>query len=199
MEYQFGLFDQWATRISYGSHNLPELNLWDEQLREAKQAIIKHFTNLHQIIEDGEKLKLYVLYHYQSLQKLILDVSFVKDIYKELLLKSLEQIRFYFELKYGDMLKSIDNTKIVTTLSVEEFAYMTNTLIECDVLKVKSKKALAKSISKLIYFAGSKEKDISSENFYNALFMSKPITLNGVLRTLGKVQISVNKSLRTIG
>lgn len=194
MEYQFTLFDQWVTKMNYGKEYLPELKEWDKQLSNAKQKIVKHFLNVTDEIEDKATLKLYINHHYHCLLKLISDLYFVKELYKELLLKSLEQIKFFFEMKFADIIIQKDESRIMTTLSVEEFAFIINSLIECDVLKVRSKKALAISISKYIYFVGQGERNISAENFYNALFMNKSVTLNKVLKTLSKLQYQLNRT-----
>lgn len=196
MEYQFTLFDQWVTKMSYGHDYLPELKDWDKQLSNAKQKIVQHFNIITDEIEDKTTLKLYVNHHYHCLLKLISDLYFVKDLYKELLLKSLEQIKFFFDLKFADLIVQRDDSRIITTLTVEEFAYIVNLLIECDIIKVRSKKALALNISKYIHFVGQGERNISTENFYNALFMNKPVTLNKAIKTLSKIQFQLNKALR---
>lgn len=195
MEYQFSLFDQWITKLSYDADNLPAIKEWEKQLRAGKQQAIRHFSGLKAGM-DEEVLKRYICHHYQSLQKLIHDLYFIRDLHKELLLNALEQIRFFLELNYAEFLENKDKERIFTTLSMEEFAFIMNTLIECDVIKVKSKKALAQNISKYIYFVGQKNTYSSPDHFYNALFMDKPSTLSGVLKIVGKVQGRINKSLR---
>lgn len=196
MEYQFTLFDQWVTKMSYAHEHLPELKDWDKQLSSTKQKIVQHFNVISDEMEDKATLRLYVNHHYQCLIKLISDLYFVKDLYKELLLKSLEQIKFFFDLKFADLIVQRDDVRILTTLTIEEFAYIVNLLIECDILKVRSKKSLAQNISKYIHFVGQGERQISAENFYNALFMNKPVTLNKAIKTLNKIQFHLNKDLR---
>lgn len=196
MEYQFTLFDQWVTKMSYAHEHLPELKDWDKQLSSSKQKIVQHFNSIADEIEDKTTLRLYVNHHYQCLIKLISDLYFVKDLYKELLLKSLEQIKFFFDLKFADLIVQRDDVRILTTLTIEEFAYIVNLLIECDIFKVRSKKSLAQNISKYIHFVGQGERQISAENFYNALFMNKPVTLNKAIKTLNKIQFHLNKELR---
>jgi hypothetical protein len=193
MEYQFTLFDEWATKMTYDAGHLPELHEWNKQLHAAKQKVIRHFANVEKKIEDDVSFKLYINHHYKCLLKLIHQLYFVKDLYKELLLKSLEQIKFFFDLKFSDIVVQKESTQIMTTLSVEELALVMNTLIECDVLKVRSKKALAQSISKFIYFVGHEEKNISAEHFYNALFMTKSVTISKVLKNLNKIRFQLNK------
>lgn len=196
MEYQFTLFDQWVTKMSYGSGALPELKEWEKQLHQAKEKTLKHFMAIDEHTEDKATLQLYINHHYKSLLKLIHDLYLVKDLYKELMLKSLEQIKFFMEMKYASLLVKHQENRITTTLSVEEFAIVINSLIECDVIKVRSKKALAYTVSRYISFQGHEERNISAEHFYNALFLNKSITLNKVLKTIGRVQLQVNKAIK---
>lgn len=196
MEYQFSLFDQWITKLSYDAAELPDIKEWEKQIKTGKQQAIRHFTNLKTGMEEAS-LRRYIGHHYQSLQQLIRELYFIKDLHKELLLKALEQIRFFLEINYADLLENKEEEeRIFTTLSMEEFAFVVNTLIECDVLKVRSKKGLAQNISKYIRFIGQKNTCSSPDYFYNALFMDKPSTLSSVLKLITKVQGRINKSLR---
>lgn len=189
MEYQLSSFEQWSVVLASDCFVRPPVTLWCKQLMEAKMQVLNHFMHLNTGNTKPKQLETYVVRHYQSLETLIETVGRTKDIYSQILLKSLEQIRFFFELHFKELIPDNDVFHMSTCLSMEEFAYLLNVMLEQKFIQTRSKKELARHICRYIKFNDHKQEEVSTEMFYKTMQARQRLKVGTIEKLLTDMRI----------